>query len=163
MKRFTKALEKTLEFEGHNKFSDVKEDRGGKTKFGISQRSYPDLNIKAVTYADAVKIYRRDYWEKLRCDEISNGRLAQQIFDTGVNMGIRTSVKIAQHTAYLPAKEIDGLMGGKTLLALNIAGIYSDIHDRFTLHRIRRYMDIVRKDRSQSKFLVGWIRRALSS
>jgi lysozyme family protein len=37
-------------------------DRGGATKFGISQASYPSLNIATLTRPEAEKIYYNNYW-----------------------------------------------------------------------------------------------------
>ena len=37
-------------------------DPGGETKYGISKRAYPELDIKALSLADALGIYYRDYW-----------------------------------------------------------------------------------------------------
>lgn len=39
----------------------TKNDPGGKTKYGISQKAYPALNIKALTLNEVKKIYFRDY------------------------------------------------------------------------------------------------------
>lgn len=41
------------------------EDPGGETKFGITKRSYPHLNIRDLTLDDARAIYRRDFWDRL--------------------------------------------------------------------------------------------------
>ena len=60
-------------------------DPGGETKYGISARAYPRLNIKDITLQDAVRIYYEDYWEdswnKLGFP------LAACMLDTAVNMG----------------------------------------------------------------------------
>ena len=37
-------------------------DPGGETNFGISKRSYPDVDIRALTKPQAIEIYRKDYW-----------------------------------------------------------------------------------------------------
>lgn len=37
-------------------------DPGGETKWGISKRSYPELDIPSLTQAEAEAIYERDYW-----------------------------------------------------------------------------------------------------
>jgi lysozyme family protein len=87
---------------------------GGPTKWGISQRSYPDLNIQALTIEDAEKIYRRDYLSPLQADRFEDG-LAFQLLDFAVNSGSQTAIKILQKTmGLLP----DGWVGPKTLATL---------------------------------------------
>ena len=62
MSDFNKAVEKVLKFEGV--LSNDKYDAGGLTKYGISKRMYPSLDIANLTQEQAVAIYKRDYWEK---------------------------------------------------------------------------------------------------
>lgn len=64
MAEFNGAVERTLKFEGI--LSNDKYDAGGLTKFGISKRAYPKLDIVNLTVEDAKKIYERDYWKGLQ-------------------------------------------------------------------------------------------------
>ena len=59
-------------------------DPGGLTKYGISQRSYPDLNIAALTKETVVALYRRDYWNPVHGDELPDG-LDLLLLDCAVN------------------------------------------------------------------------------
>lgn len=61
-------------------------DPGGETNFGISKRSYPHLNIKALTVDDAKTIYHRDFWLPNGCENLAAG-MDLLVFDTAVNMG----------------------------------------------------------------------------
>jgi lysozyme family protein len=61
-------------------------DPGGETKYGISRRAYPDLNIAALTIDDAKEIYRRDYWAPLGLDAKPWGTALLK-FDAAVNQG----------------------------------------------------------------------------
>lgn len=61
-------------------------DPGGETKFGISKRAYPNLDIANLTLEDARAIYQRDYWERCGCDSMSWER-ALCVFDMAVNQG----------------------------------------------------------------------------
>ena len=45
-------------------------DPGGETKFGISKRAHPDLDIANLTRDQAGAVYRRDYWDRLRCFDL---------------------------------------------------------------------------------------------
>ncbi len=84
MSDFPRALGIVLRFEGG--YVNHPQDPGGETKYGISKRAYPDLDIKALTKAQAGEIYRKDYWEPLRCDELA-WPLNLVHFDAGVNHG----------------------------------------------------------------------------
>jgi len=64
MADFNQAIEKTLVNEGG--YINDPLDAGGKTKFGISKRSYPDVDIKNLTVDGAKSIYKKDYWDKLK-------------------------------------------------------------------------------------------------
>ena len=62
-------------------------DPGGETKYGISKREYPNLNIPELTLEQAQEIYRRDYWNALNCDS-HPWEMALVLFDCGVNHGV---------------------------------------------------------------------------
>ena len=82
---FEEAVEKVLAHEGG--FVDHPSDPGGATNFGISQRAYPDLDIKNLTREKAIEIYHRDYWVACGCHHLSD-RLAYVVFDAAVNSGV---------------------------------------------------------------------------
>ena len=94
MNNFETAVNLTLEKEGI--LSDHKDDAGGLTKYGISQAAYPGLDIASLTKADAIAIYKRDYWDKAQCEEIPYP-LDIMLFDTAVNHGVTKAVKILHY------------------------------------------------------------------
>src|SRR6266850_528559 len=61
-------------------------DPGGETKFGISKKANPDLNVKELTYDEASAIYRTRYWDANGCDQLEDG-MALFIFDSAVQHG----------------------------------------------------------------------------
>jgi lysozyme family protein len=71
------------------------EDPGGETNWGISKRSYPDLNIKELTRDAAKLIYQRDFWSRVHADVLPDA-VAYQLFDFAVNSGIETAVRYLQ-------------------------------------------------------------------
>ena len=73
-----KAISATLAHEGG--YVNDPADPGGETKFGISKRAYPDVDIKSLTRQEAEMIYRRVYWEKAGCDKMDNSDLAIVVF-----------------------------------------------------------------------------------
>ena len=105
MNNFETAVNLTLEKEGI--LSDHKDDAGGLTKYGISQAAYPGLDIASLTKADAIAIYKRDYWDKAQCEEIPYP-LDIMLFDTAVNHGVTKAVKILQESLGITA---DGVIG----------------------------------------------------
>ena len=82
---FAKSLNFVLKWEGE--YSNDPSDPGGETKYGISKRAYPELDIESLTKEDAARIYYRDYWQPLDCDSRQDG-VAMSVFDAGVNCGI---------------------------------------------------------------------------
>lgn len=88
---FSRAVEFVLEEEGG--FVDDPQDPGGATNWGISQRAYPEINIKALSRDKAIAIYQRDYWDHL---PTLPGRLQFLVFDFAVNAGISRAIKTLQ-------------------------------------------------------------------
>ena len=158
MADFNKAIVTTLAREGGSKFTDDTNDRGGATKYGISQRSYPNIDIRNLSERDARTIYKRDYWDRLRGDEITSQVIAEQLFDTCVNIGVKTGSRLAQ--SVLGIQPADGVIGSASLASINKADPMMFVAS-FTLAKIARYAYICNRDKSQSKYLLGWINRTL--
>ena len=62
-------------------------DPGGETKYGISKRAYPLLNIKNLSIEDAKMIYRKDYWDRAGCGALE-WPMCLVHFDSCVNLGL---------------------------------------------------------------------------
>ncbi len=157
MPNFDKAFKKVIGHEGG--YVNDPDDNGGETKYGISKRAYPQIDIKNLTLDGAKEIYKKDYWTRLKCDDINSEQIAIELFDMGVNSGNKTAVKIAQSILDIA---IDGIIGTKTIAAIN------EIDEEkfllaFKLGRVARYVDICNKNKTQSKFLLGWCNRVLGS
>lgn len=82
--RFDAAFKALIDHEGG--YVNHPKDPGGETKFGITKRSYPHLNIRDLTLDDARAIYRRDFWDRLQCDALPVAARFQ-VFDAAVNSG----------------------------------------------------------------------------
>ena len=85
MSNFNRAVEHLLVEEGG--YVNHPEDPGGETKFGISKRAYPSLNIKDLTVNEAKEIYKRDYWDHFPMDDLPDG-VAFSLFDFAVNAAL---------------------------------------------------------------------------
>jgi len=160
MAEFDLVIDKTLRHEGGDTFTNDTLDRGGATKYGISQKAYPDLDIRNLSEDQAKAIYRQDYWDKVRGDDIQSQIMAETIFDVSVNMGIAGGSKLAQKT--LEIEPADGIIGPQSLAVINATDENLFIA-RFALAKIQRYTEICRADSSQKKYLLGWLNRTLSS
>lgn len=164
MSDYLPAFERMLANEGGYKLTDIKGDRGRQTFAGIARRLNPKwpgwirIDAGSTPTAEMVRdFYRVEYWDRLRCGSIVNQKVAQSLFDFGVNAGVATSAKLAQIVVGVTP---DGQIGLKSLAAIN--NMESDLFIlAFSLAKIARYRDIVTKDRSQAKFLLGWINRTL--
>ena len=110
---FDRAVAMVLRHEGG--YVNDPKDPGGETRFGISKRAYPDVDILHLTEDEAKAIYKRDYWDKLRPDEIPEP-LAICLFDAAVNMGRDKAVRLLQRACGVAQ---DGVMGGNTIAAAN--------------------------------------------
>tara|TARA_B100000131_G_scaffold259975_1_gene255697 strand:+ start:127 stop:600 length:474 start_codon:yes stop_codon:yes gene_type:complete len=155
MKTFDEIIDKVLEHEGG--YVNDPKDLGGETKYGITKRFYPNLDIKNLTKEEAKEIYKRDYWDKNRIDEIPN-QLKYIFFDMCVNMGRGTAVKVLQRAAVSKGQKIsiDGGLGPLTLKAIQKVGV-----ERVRSYRVLYYAQLVTKRKDQEKFWFGWFRRAL--
>lgn len=149
------AVQMVLNFEGL--YSDHKEDRGGQTKYGISSRSYPDLDIKRLTRDHAIAIYHRDYWSLIRGDDLPDV-LAVALFDAAVHHGVRRAVRLFQIVVGVKA---DGYIGSVTVKAA-VRKNTSKTLNRYLAKRAVLFHDIVTANSSQDKFIEGWMYRLIA-
>ena len=154
MKTFNEIIEKVLEHEGG--YVNDPKDLGGETKYGITKRFYPELNIKELTIEKAKQIYKDDYWDRNRVESLPQN-LWHIYFDMCVNMGKRTAVKVLQRAAVNRGKdiEVDGGLGPATIGALKGVEL-----DRVRAYRVKFYVDLITSKPEQEKFFLGWFRRA---
>ena len=154
MKNFNEIIEKVLEHEGG--YVNDPTDLGGETKYGITKRFYPNVDIKNLTIEQAKEIYKKDYWDKNKVESLPQN-LWHIYFDMCVNMGKRTAVKVLQRAANNRGKdlEVDGGLGPKTIEALNGVEL-----DRVRAFRVKYYVDLITAKPEQEKFYLGWFRRA---
>jgi len=167
MNAFERAFDETIGFEGGYVFDP--DDPGGETKFGISKRSYPCIHISALTIDKAKAIYYRDYWMACRLDGVMSDKIAAEIFDTAVNMGIKTAGLIAQRainfltveTRHALSLHEDGIIGDKTIAALNKWSKKDEKALFICLNgfQFSQYRMITQNNRSARKFTRGWTKR----
>ncbi len=139
-----------------------KADKGGLTKYGISQKSYPHLDIANLTKEQALDIFETDYWNKYLIGLITSQLIANQLFVLIVNIGGYKAIKIIQLAVARRGMKIaiDGVIGRETIEAINMCNPFS-LSESMRVAECNYYLDIVDSDPSQDIFFKGWIRRAL--
>lgn len=150
-------------------------DRGGPTKYGITQRTYSNHlkrdvtieEVKNITKELAYKIYETNYLIKPKIDKLQNNFLTALVLDMAVNHGSVKAIIILQQTinkVNLFNITADGIIGPNTLKAVNTT--YEYIGRYFTNlicnRREEIYINIVNNNESQRVFLKGWLKRARS-
>lgn len=133
-------------------YEDDPDDPGGRTKYGIDQRSHPNVDIRALTREEAKAIYRRDYWDAVKADELPPG-LRIVVVDIAVNNGRSRAIKWLQQAA---GTDADGIIGPKTLAAVQ-RGNKHLLTNTLIERRANFYRDIATG--KMAKYLRGWLNR----
>lgn len=117
MMTFEIAFDKLIEREGGYVSAEkaaADGDRGGETKYGISKRAYPGVDIQSLTLERAQQIYRRDYWGPAGCDAVPS-EVKYPLFDYAVIGGVKSAIKALQCAV---GEVPDGIIGPRTLMAV---------------------------------------------
>lgn len=166
MSIFKDVLAVVLMHEGSH-FTDIPEDRGGPTKYGVTQEALSKYrnkpvsaeDVKNLTEAEAAEVFRMNYWNKMNLDLVKRRNIALLIMDMGVLRGVG-SVKDVQKILVSMGHNvvIDGRMGPKTAEALNQVNEWQFC--RAYLQRCQKHFaSIVAQNQTQRKFIMGWINR----
>lgn len=186
MADFEPAFDGTSGIEGGH--VDDPDDTGGETYMGISrkwnpnwsgwaiidaQKNLPNFPANLATAAglyDKVKaFYRSDYWEVLKGDQIPSQAVAEELFDTAVNVSKETAVKFLQdalnalnrNEKIYDDMKVDGGIGPITIAALT--RYLEDDEDDLLLTvmnglQLNYYIEVMRRNPVKEKFARGWIR-----
>lgn len=144
-------------------FVNHKFDRGGETKFGISQRQYPDIDIKNLTKEKAMKLTKRDYWDKLCCDAFYYEELKLELLDFGFVAGVSRCARYLQQSLNLmgyPVK-VDSIIGPDTVSKANQVTVKypKALMSAFRGYQFEHFKRLALKDKSQMAFIKGWLAR----
>lgn len=165
MDRFDYCFDVVVAAEGG--FVDLKADRGGRTNYGVTQKTLdsfqyerhePSYDVKDISVATAKLIYRQ-YWDDAKCSQIFPPPLDLLVFDCAINSGAGRAIKLLQQMIGVGA---DGAFGNKTKAALEaLENSHSprEICENYLTKRKEFYRKIVDNDPSQSVFLKGWYNR----
>lgn len=185
MADFLLAFKETLAHEGG--YVNNPNDRGGETYKGIARKFHPNwkgwaiiddmkrMNGFQAKHLDANQMlqnmvqdfYKSEFWDKMNLDSVNDQRIATELFDTGVNMGIGMSGKFLQRVLnvankgeqYYPNLKVDGDVGKTTVAALNKHPMPDNILKGLNALQGARYIEICEANPSQEVFLNGWMKR----
>lgn len=161
---FEKSFPVVLKFEGG--FVDHPRDPGGATNKGITQETYnkyrkvwqlPPQHVRYISDTEVRKIYE-SFWRNSKSDIISERHPLTSLthYDFAINAGPRQAIKTLQRA--IGGINIDGIIGPKTLAALNLSNDYflaSDYNEQRRLF----YQNLVKKKPQLTVFLRGWLYR----
>ena len=189
MANFKEAYEITMGHEGG--YSNDPVDAGGETYKGITKRFEPDwegwviidslrnnpnfpkcLDENEELQEKVMEVYKRKYWDIFWGDKFDNQDIANEMFDTGVNMGTTRAIKYLQKSLNLLNRDQknysdiseDGVIGNNTLNTLNnfLNKFKKDVKYLLKLMNLfqgMHYINYMGKDSKQERFARGWLNR----
>lgn len=160
---FIRAVTRVLHNEGGGSRDPA--DPGGETRFGLSRRAYPALDLEALTQDEAIAIYFRDRWQRGRWEELPDS-LAVKLFDLSVNIGAHAAAKCFQRALRACGRRVDedGALGDETIAAARAAAgeaLLAGLRCEAAAHyRIIAALWEHEGKRDGARFLEGWLGRA---
>jgi len=127
---FDEAFDRLLGHEGG--YVNDPKDPGGETNWGISKRSYPNVDIKNLTRDGAKAIYLRDFWNPLGQ---AHPAVKFQVFDFAVNGGLSTGLRKLQAAIGVADDGHWGPISASALARMDL----NDVLLRFNAQRLRYY------------------------
>lgn len=187
MPEFLPAYKKTMGHEGG--YGNDPDDAGGETYKGISRvfnpswegwkiiddmKPHPEfpsiLNDMPHLQDNVHNFYKKYYWDSNKLDDVDSQAIAEEMFDTAVNMGRSRAAKFLQESlSYLNRNErifddldVDGHIGPASLRALNY--ILDNDEEELLLKVLNVlqgsfYLNYMKEKPSQEKYMRGWFNR----
>lgn len=146
---FDQSFDRLLGNEGG--YVDNPLDPGKATKWGISSRAYPNVNIATLSREAAKVIYLADFWNRGSMDQY-DGAISFQVFDAAVNCGMETALRMLQRAAGVAD---DGHIGPISVAAIKA----KSVTDMLMLF-ISETLEYRAKLSTWATFGKGWARRA---
>jgi len=152
-------------------------DPGGETVYGISRKHFPKWegwslvdklknqgNLKYnLSHNEKIlelvySFYKKEFWDKLKLDNIDNYEKQKVIMDTAVNAGVSRAIKFTQSALGVV---VDGILGPISLE--NLKNIDEELFvNKFKIKRIEFYTNLVSKNKKLKIYFYGWIRRTIN-
>lgn len=163
-------------------YVDDPTDSGGETNFGITKNVAHKFgftkSMKNLTKEIAFEIYEKGYWDRLFLNDICklDDKIARNLFDTGVNMGIYAAGDFLQRSLnalnykekYFENLKKDGVLGKATLAALQTFLKHKQLKGIIVLNRMLNslkceyYIKIAERRPDQKKYIFGWIKNRVN-
>lgn len=173
-------------------YANISGDSGGETWRGIARNYHPkwpgwvivdqfkalsktikeleaSLQTSQTLQRLVLEFFKEEFWDVMLLDQVSNQDIANEMFDTGVNMDPRFPIEFLQKALNAtnhnkrdyPDVVVDGKMGPKTISALNSHSRPKQILTLLNCQQGVRYMDIVQYNPVQEKFMTSWLSRVV--
>lgn len=180
MANFINAFQITMGNEGG--YANNPNDSGGETYAGVARNYWPKwsgwpivdsivaqkpANLNTALKANASlqtavqSFYKANFWDVLSLDSLNSQQTANQLFDTGVNMGTGIAGRFLQQAinAVIPGKvTVDGVVGPLTIAAANAENTQA-LYNQIIGLRKQRYLNIIAANPSQAQFERSWMSR----
>lgn len=169
--RFYFAFNALVAHEGD--YCTGKNDPGGQTKYGITQRDLTDIyktlglpeDVKHLTSDYAKIYYKAIWWDKYNYNAINSLAMVTKIMDMCVNIGQNQGCVLLQNACNSIGYnlKVDGVMGDKTIGAVNEISLHdreSDLLDALCEEQKAFYELIITQHPNLISFKSGWIKRA---
>lgn len=156
-------------------------DSGGETNWGVTV-AVARINgytgaMRDMTREQALLIYRKMYWEQPGFPLVASvsERIAEELFDTGVNMGARVAITFLQQALNVLNRQgkdyaditVDGQLGRGTVVALQafmakrqLAGV-TVLMKALNILQGARYIQIAQGGKNE-EFVYGWLRERVN-
>lgn len=162
MSDFNKAY---LKLYPHEKgYQNNENDLGGETKYGISKKQYPNLDIADLSEEQAIEILKKDYWDHYDLSTLNSQDLSNALFIMYVNappLSVAMSLQLAIHDCGVSQINIDGILGSQTIILANSINPNDWLVSNFKLKSLQYYLGVVDSNISQLQNLRSWLRRTL--
>jgi lysozyme family protein len=181
MADFKIAYAETMKIEGG--YASNPSDKGGETWKGISRHYHPNWpgwsiidsfknttkfeeNLKASQTLQrlVLEFYKEEFWDVMKLDQVENQFVANEMFDTGVNMDPHYAIEFLQKaikvTSQIPIV-VDGKMGPASVDAINHHPKPTQVLKLMNCQQGVRYMDIASYDPTQEIFMTSWLSRVV--
>ncbi len=161
--------------------SDHPDDVGGLTTYGIAKNYWPQYYKKwggPPNRTQAGEFYEAEFWGPMGLEQIHDPRVAFEMFEQSVNLGIRRASKFAQQAVNLVKQTrrtlvVDGQIGAKSIVAINRMGkadtlrflsVLNGVQFMYYLFRTNQTDHVTKLFRTskrddQRTFFRGWLKR----